>query len=111
MSDFYTKPTAEYKEDKDSKNRIAHSIFAAAATFIVVPTIAISIFVMAYGQIAPINILSIFLVSLIFSIAAGFVVLPFRTLRWYWAILAGTLFGPCFLIILGIILDVLARLT
>jgi len=111
MSDFYTDPTSSLNDDNKAKNRFSHSLIAAATTFFVIPGLIISFLYIVYRSIVPMDPLRSFLTSFVLAIVSGLIVLPFRTLRWYWAILAGIVLAPCLLIILSIIHDVLKWLT
>ena len=106
MSNYYTPPDAQLKDDATSRGRLAHAYIAAASSFIVLPILAFWLIYAITGGLTSNAILRTLVISLICSIAAGLVVLPFRSLSWYWAILAGAVLAPSFIILAGIIHDI-----
>jgi hypothetical protein len=109
LSNYYTPPDAQLKDDAKSKGRRAHAYIAAASSFIVLPILAFWLIFAITGGLTSNSVLRTFSISLICSIASGFSVLPFRTLPWYWAIATGAVLAPTFIIIAGIIHDIITN--
>ena len=107
MSKNYAAPEAELKDDATSRNRVAHSFIAATSCFLSLPIFASGILIYIFGEVAQTAYLRILIMSLICAFLSGLIVLPFRTLSWYWAILAGALLAPSFILFAGIVHDVL----
>ena len=89
MSNNYTPPNAELKDDTPGKGIIAHILFAAASGFLTIFVIVIFTASLHSGRYDDFNFVRAFLLSVVFAVISGAAVFPFRTIPWYLAVAAG----------------------
>ena len=93
MSSLHSAPIATSKPS-EPKRRVSPALLAAVSCLVAIPTFGVGLIVALGGPITPYVLWRTLVVSAASAACTGLVVLPFRTIRWYWAMAVGALLAP-----------------
>ena len=93
MSNLHRSPVATSKS-RETTHRVRHVLVAAASCFIAIPTFGLGLIWALGGSVTAYVVWRTFVISLACAVGTGLCVLPFRSIRWYWAVALGALLAP-----------------
>ena len=98
MSSPHSSPVAASKPS-ELKPRVLHAFVAAASCFFAMPTFGLGLILAQGGPVTAYVVWRTCVLSFACAVGTGLCVLPFRTIRWYWAVGLGALLAPSCIVV------------
>jgi hypothetical protein len=92
-------PRAARSKPRKLKCRFFPALVAAASCFVAMPTFGLGLILALGGPVTEYVVWRTLVVSVACAAGTGLCLLPFRTIRWYWAVAIGALLAPLCIVV------------